>query len=330
MPTALITGITGQDGSYLADLLLSKGWEVAGLVRRTSADNRWRVDHLRDRVQWLEGDLLDQGSLIRAVQECAPDHVYNLAAQSFVGVSWREPTHTAEVTGLGALRMLEAVRLVRPEARVYQASSSELFGNCPGPHSADGPFRPRSPYGSAKLFAHATAINYRESYDMFVSCGVLFNHESPRRGREFVTRKVCIAAARAALGDRSPLHLGNLEARRDWGWAPDFVDAMHRMLDADAPSDHVVATGVSHSVRDLASRAYATVGLNYEDFVVVDPKFLRPADVHVLIGDPEPARQALGWSPTVDFDEMVRRMVEAEMHRLSVEPSLISQDGAAR
>jgi GDPmannose 4,6-dehydratase len=312
---ALITGITGQDGSYLAELLLARGYEVWGLVRRTSTDGSWRIAHLagEPRLHLVAGDLLDGGSLLRAVEEARPDEVYHLAAQSFVGRSWREPEATAEVTGLGALRLLEAVRVCAPGARVYQASTSEMYGELRGVAAGpEGPFRPRSPYGVAKLFAHHTAINYRESYGMFVATGVLFNHESPRRGPEFVTSKVCRAAALAA-GDRSHrVRLGNLDARRDWGWAPDYVDAMWRMLQTDRPLDLVVATGTSRSVRDLCEAAFGAVGLDWRDHVEVDEALLRPADIEALIGDPSGAKAAIGWVPTVDFGELVRRMVAAE------------------
>ncbi len=317
MARVLITGITGQDGSYLADQLVDAGDEVFGLVRRTSSDQPWRLAHLEGRVTLIEGDLLDQASLIRAVGDAQPDEIYNLAAQSFVGRSWREPVHTAEVTGLGALRVLEAVRLARPEAKVYQASTSEMFGDVPASRiTSGGPFRPRSPYGSAKLFAHTSAINYRESYDMFVCTGILFNHESPRRGPEFVTRKIAMAAARASLGDPTPVQLGNLDARRDWGWAPDFVDGMVRMMRHPEPLDLVLGTGVSHSVRDLCEAAYGAVGLDWTDHCEVDPKLLRPADIDVLTGSWVEAEQTLGWRPTVSFALMVERMVEAERQRL--------------
>ncbi|HMV70325.1 MAG TPA: GDP-mannose 4,6-dehydratase, partial [Myxococcota bacterium] len=296
MTSALITGVTGQDGSYLAELLLARGYSVYGLVRRSSSADAWRIAGIRDRLTLLDGDLLDQGSLLRAIEESAPDEVYNLGAQSFVGRSWREPVHTAEVTGLGALRVLEAVRALRPQARVYQASTSEMYGDLGDrPATADGPFAPRSPYGTAKLFAHTTAIAYRASYGMFVATGILFNHESPRRGVEFVTRKVCRAAARAAAGDPEPLRLGNLDARRDWGWAPDYVEAMWRMLQHERPLDLVVATGETRSVRDLCAAAYGCVGLDWRDHVRADASLLRPADIGALRGDPGPAREAIGW-----------------------------------
>ena len=316
MKRALITGITGQDGSYLAERLLTEGTAVFGLVRRGSTDGLQRIAHLTDDITLLDGDLLDAGSLLRAVEESQPSEVYNLAAQSFVGRSWREPVHTAEVTGLGALRMLEAVRFAAPDAHVYQASTSEMYGGTKGRVTASGPFHPRSPYGSAKLFAHASAVNYRESYDMHVSCGILFNHESPRRGVEFVTKKVARAAARIKAGLDHTVALGNLDARRDWGWAPDFVDAMVSMVRAERPEDYVIGTGVSHSVRDLCEAAFRAVGLDWQEHVVVDQGLLRPADVDVLVGDYSRVEEALGWRPTVTFDEMVSRMVQHEVAAL--------------
>jgi GDPmannose 4,6-dehydratase len=322
MPSALITGITGQDGSYLAEILLDRGYRVTGLVRRTSSFDPWRIAHLLDRVRLVDGDLLDHGSLLRAVEAAEPDHVSNLAAQSFVGRSWNEPVLTAEVTGLGALRLFEAVRSAAPAARVYQASTSEMYGDLGGAlATARGPFAPRSPYGTAKLFAHTTGICWRESFGMFVANGILFNHESPRRGVEFVTRKVCRAAARAALGDRAKLRLGNLAARRDWGWAPDYAEAMVRMLEHDAPLDLVVATGESRSVEDLCAAAFAVVGLDWRAWVEVDPSLLRPNDIGALCGDPAPAAEAIGWRPTVGFQEMVKRMVEAELHHAPGAPA---------
>jgi GDPmannose 4,6-dehydratase len=330
MTRALITGITGQDGSYLAEQLLGEGAEVWGLVRRTShADavpprlaSVLAQPDLAARLHLVDGDLLDLPSLLRAVREARPDEVYNLAAQSFVGRSWREPEHTAEVSGLGALRVFEAVRLERPEARVYQASTSEMYGELSGRHAtAQGPFQPRSPYGTAKLFAHTTAAAWRASYGMFVCSGILFNHESPRRGLEFVTRKVCRGAARAAAGDREPLRLGNLHARRDWGWAPDYVDAMVRMVRHPRPLELVVATGVSHSVADLCAAAYAAVGLDWRDHVRSDVALERPADIEDLRGDPAGAEAAIGWRPTVSFEELVQRMVRAEVDELGASGS---------
>lgn len=321
---ALITGITGQDGSYLAEHLLELGYEVFGLVRQVSSDATARLRSVRDRVTLLRGDLLDQGSLYRAVDASRPDEVYNLAAQSFVGRSWTEPVHTAEVTGLGALRVLEAVRERAPGARVYQASSSEMYGYAAGgPVSVDGPFVPHSPYGTAKLFAHRTAHVYRASHGVYAACGVLFNHESPRRGAHFVTRKICRGAARAhASRSAEPLPLGNLDARRDWGWAPDYVRAMHLLVQLDDPTDVVVGTGVSHSVRELAAAAYGSVDLDWERHVVVDPALVRPAEIDVLTGDPAQARELMGWAPEVGFEEMVARMVQAERELLRAGPHL--------
>jgi GDPmannose 4,6-dehydratase len=313
VPRALITGISGQDGSYLAEHLLNLGYEVHGLVRRTSGGTLWRLEGLEPRITLHPGDLLDSGSLTRAVERANPDEIYHLAAQSFVGRSWDEPVHTAEVTGLGTLRLLEVVRQLAPKARFYQASTSEMFGNAgSGQRRSSGPFHPRSPYATAKKFAHDTAVLWRESFGLYVSCGILFNHESPRRGPEFVTRKVAIGAARAARGDRTPLRLGDLNARRDWGWAPEYVVAMHRMLQGDAPVDAVVATGESHSVRDLCAEAFGAVNLDWRDHVVVDEALCRPAEVHDLVGDPSEAA-ALGWVASVRFPELVRRMVEAEL-----------------
>jgi GDPmannose 4,6-dehydratase len=309
---ALITGITGQDGSYLAELLLERGVEVFGLVRRTSGPMGGRLDGVLGRVRLIDGDVLDQGSLLRAVEESRPDQVFHLASQSFVGRSWREPVHTFEVTGLGTVRMLEAVRLLAPKARFYQASSSEMFGNSPGPHTVDGPFLPRSPYAIGKVTAHHFARNTRESYGTFVATGILFNHESPRRGPEFVTRKVAIAAARIAAGSAEKLRLGNLAARRDWGWAPDYVRAMVQLLDHDAPIDVIIGTGVSHSVAELCELAFAAVNLDWRDHVVEDPALMRPAEVPALVADRRDAEHVLGWTPTVGFEELVRRMVQAE------------------
>ncbi len=314
MPRALITGITGQDGSYLAEHLLALGYEVFGVVRQVSGDNTQRIQHLIDRLTLLQGDLLDQGSLVRAVQQARPDEVYNLAAQSFVGRSWKEPVHTAEVTGMGALRVFEAVRLVHRTARVYQASSSEMYGYAAdATPSARGPFEPHSPYGTAKLFAHHSALTYRQSFGLHMSTGILFNHESPRRGAHFVTRKITRGAARIHLGSAEPLLLGNLQARRDWGWAPDYVRAMHAMLQLDEPVDLVLGTGRSHSVADLAAAAFDRVGLDWREHVEVDPALVRPAEIEVLTGDPSPARELIGWEPSLSFEEMVGLMVDAEL-----------------
>lgn len=318
MKRALITGISGQDGSHLADLLLEKGYEVHGLVRRCSRPVVGRIEHILDRVVLHDGDLLDQASLDRAVAEATPDEVYNLAAMSFVGASWGQPTLTAEVTGLGTLRMLEAVRSNAPDARFYQASSSEMFGSAPAPQSEATPFHPRSPYGVAKVFAHQMTVNYRESYGLHASCGILHNHESERRGLEFVTRKISHGIAEIALGLRDSLSLGNLDARRDWGYAPNFVKAMWLMLQQDEPDDYVIATGRTHSVGEFLDAALAAAGLEGERERVVrsDPALLRPAEVHVLCGDASKACERLGWVPTVGFGELVRRMVEHDLEAL--------------
>lgn len=311
---ALITGITGQDGSYLADFLLGKGYEVCGVVRRSSVENFERIQHLRDRVRLVQADLLDQLSLIRMLQEFRPAEVYNLAAMSFVPTSWTQPVLTAEFTAVGVTRLLEAVRLVDRGIRFYQASSSEMFGKVrETPQTEDTPFHPRSPYGVAKAYAHWITINYRESYDLFACCGVLFNHESPRRGREFVSRRITDGVARIKSGSERELHLGNLEARRDWGYAGDYVKAMWMMLQQPGPSDYVVATGQSHSVRDLVTLAFEAAGLDWRKHVVTDPSLLRPADVEDLVGDASRARRVLGWQPEVSFEELVRMMVEHDL-----------------
>lgn len=307
MRRALITGISGQDGSYLAELLLARGFEVHGIVRRTSTADWPRLRHLSGRIHLHLGDMLDFPSLLAAVSAVRPQHVYNLAAQSSVAESFRQPLHTADVVALGAARLFESVRVAAPEARVYQASSSEMLGG-PGPD-----FHPRSPYASAKVHAHHLAVNYRESHGMFVVCGLLFNHESPRRGPEFVTRRIARGVAAIAQGRARTLTLGNLEARRDWGWAPDYVAAMLAMLELDAPQDVTVATGESWSVQDFAARAFASAGLDWREHVRVDPALLRPADIAELRGDPEPARRVLGFRPSVDFDGLVARMVESEL-----------------
>jgi GDPmannose 4,6-dehydratase len=314
---ALITGITGQDGSYLAELLVEEGYEVYGLVRRSSSDRLERIEHLLERVELVRGDLLDQTSLVRALEASRPDEIYNLAAQSFVPTSFQEPVLTAEFTALGVTRMLEGVRHVCPEARFYQASSSEQFGQVPvSPQDESTPFWPRSPYGVAKLYAHWITVNYRESYGLFACCGILFNHESPRRGPEFVTRKVCLGAARIKLGLASRLELGNLEAQRDWGFAGDYVRAMWRMLQRGEPSDYVIATGVQHSVRDLVRIAFDEVGLDWKDHVDVAPNLIRPADIDRLVGDASKARRELGWQPSMGFEELVRTMVRSDLARL--------------
>jgi GDPmannose 4,6-dehydratase len=314
---ALITGITGQDGSYLAELLLAEQYEVHGIVRRPLGEGCWRIAHLLDRLQVHHADLLDEWSLLRLLESVKPDEVYNLAAQSFVPTSWSQPLLTGEVNALGVARLLEAIRQVNPRIRFYQASSSEMFGRVrQEPQNEDTPFWPRSPYGAAKAYGHWIAVNYRESYDLFVCSGILFNHESPRRGLEFVTRKVTDAAARIKLGRATTLRLGNLEAMRDWGFAGDYVRAMWQMLQQDKPGDFVVATGVKHSVRDLVELAFAHVGLDPTKHVETDPSLLRPAEVTTLCGDASRARAALGWEPRVSFAELVQMMVDADLERV--------------
>ena len=320
MPTALITGITGQDGSYLVDLLLSKGYEVVGMVRRSSTVTFQRVQHIQNEITIIQGDLHDQSSLIDIVEKYQPDEVYNLAAQSFVPTSWNQPVLTGEVTALGVTRILEAVRLVNPKTRFYQASSSEMFGKVREvPQRESTPFYPRSPYGVAKVYGHWIVVNYRESYDMFAVSGILFNHESPRRGLEFVTRKITNGVARIKLGRAKELRLGNLEARRDWGYAGDFVNGMWLMLQQDEPKDYVLGTGVTHSVREFCEIAFSYVGLDYQDFVVQDPRFYRPAEVDLLVADPGKARQELDWSPKVNFQELIQMMVDADLRQVSKE-----------
>lgn len=314
---ALITGITGQDGSYLAELLLSKGYEVIGMIRRSSGERLERIESFRNRIILDHGDLLDEGSLVRLLSKYKPQEIYNLGAMSFVPTSWAEPILTGEFTGLGVTRMLEAVRQVDLKIKFYQASSSEMFGKVREvPQNEKTPFYPRSPYGVAKAYGHYITVNYRESYGLFAVGGILFNHESPRRGIEFVTRKVTDGAARIKLGLAKKLHLGNLEARRDWGYAGDYVKAMWLMLQQDQPEDYVIATGKSHSVRDLAKIAFKCVGLNYEDHIVLDKKLKRPAEVEHLIGDASKARRKLGWKPKVNFPEMIEMMVESDLKRL--------------
>ena len=318
MPTALITGITGQDGSYLAEHLLGKGYRVFGVVRRTSHHSYERIEHLLDRIEIVAADLLDQHSLTVVLQETRPDEVYNLAAQSYVPTSWTQPVLTGEFTALGVTRILEAIRLAHPAAKFYQASSSEMFGKVrESPQGETTPFYPRSPYGVAKVYAHWITVNYRESYQLYAVSGILFNHESPRRGIEFVTRKVSDGAARIKLGLATELRLGNLDAKRDWGFAGDYVDAMWRMLQESTPQDFVVGTGVAHSVRELVEIAFGHVGLDWRDHVVLDPAFLRPAEVDHLIGDPSKAHEQLGWKPTVDFKGLVTMMVDADLERHS-------------
>ncbi|HEX6105739.1 MAG TPA: GDP-mannose 4,6-dehydratase [Gemmatimonadales bacterium] len=318
MPKALITGVTGQDGSYLAELLLAKGYEVVGVVRRTSHHSYERIEHLLDRIEVVAADLLDQHSLTVVLQETRPDEVYNLAAQSYVPTSWSQPVLTGEFTALGVTRILEAIRLVHPTARFYQASSSEMFGKATEtPQRETTPFYPRSPYGVAKVYGHWITVNYRESYGLYAVSGILFNHESPRRGIEFVTRKVTDGVARIKLGLARELRLGNLEARRDWGFAGDYVEAMWRMLQQPAPQDYVVGSGETHSVRELVELAFSHVGLDWQEYVVSDPKYYRPAEVDLLLADPAKARRELGWSPQVGFRELVAMMVDADLERLS-------------
>ena len=318
---AIITGITGQDGSYLAELLLSKGYEVVGTVRRASAPNFWRVEHLRDRITIRPADLLDQLSILRLVDEVRPHEFYNLAAMSFVPASWDQPMLTGEFNAQGVTRMLEAVRQVDSKIRIYQASSSEMFGKVREvPQTESTPFYPRSPYGVSKVFAHYITVNYRESYDLFAVSGILFNHESPRRGLEFVTRKVTDGVARIKLGLASSLSLGNLDAHRDWGFAGDYVRAMWLMMQQDRPDDYVIATGESHSVRELVEVAFGRVGLDWNKYVKLDPKLIRPAEVDHLIGDASKARKALGWKPEIDFKGLIHMMVDADLERLSRSP----------
>jgi GDPmannose 4,6-dehydratase len=316
----LITGITGQDGSYLAQSLLGRGYEVYGTVRRSSTESFERIQHLRDRLVLHQADLLDQLSMVRVVDEVRPHELYNLAAQSFVPTSFSQPLLTGEFTALGVTRILEAIRLVDPKIRFYQASSSEMFGNVPRePQDEDTPFWPRSPYGVAKVYGHWITVNYRESYGMFACSGILFNHESPFRGKEFVTRRITDAAARIKLGLQDKVRIGNLDAQRDWGFAGDYVEAMWLMLQQESPGDFVVATGEKHSVRDLAELAFRHVGLNWEDHVEVDPKRFRPADVNTLRGDASRARRQLGWEPKVTFRQLIEMMVEADLRRVEEE-----------
>src|SRR5262252_1997910 len=318
---ALITGVTGQDGSYLAEFLLAKGYEVYGLVRRSSLEKYDRIEHIADRVRFVEGDLTDQSSLDQAIGQTQPDEIYNLAAQSFVPVSWNQPVLTADVTGLGALRVLEAIRKHSPKTRFLQASSSEMFGKVvESPQTETTRFHPRSPYGVAKVFAHHITVNYRESYGIFACSSICFNHESPRRGSEFVTRKVTQHAARIKLGLTNKLKMGNLDAQRDWGYAGDYIRAMWLMLQQPEADDFVIATGESHSVRELVEVAFGHAGLDWERYVRLDPRFLRPAEVDHLIGDPAKARQVLGWQPEVDFTGLVTMMVDADVERLTTVP----------
>ena len=318
MQTALITGITGQDGSYLAELLLSKGYRVIGVARRSSTVTSERIEHLLDQITVVQGDLHDQGSLLSLLEEYQPAEVYNLAAQSFVPTSWNQPALTGDITAIGVTRILEAIRFVNSKIRFYQASSSEMFGKVQEvPQSEDTPFYPRSPYGVAKVYGHWITVNYRESFDMFATSGILFNHESPRRGLEFVTRKITDGVARIKLGMAKEIRLGNLEAQRDWGFAGDYVDAMWRMLQQDKPESFVIGTGETHAVREFCEVAFRHVDLDYKEFVVQDERFYRPAEVDLLISDPTKARTVLGWEPAVSFKELVTMMVDTDMKRLA-------------
>ncbi len=311
---ALITGITGQDGSYLAEFLLSQGYDVIGMIRRSSTVNFERIRHIQDRITLVSGDLLDQGSLINVLREYRPQEVYNLAAQSFVPTSWKQPVFTGEVTALGVTRVLEAIRTVDPEIRFYQASSSEMFGKVREvPQRETTPFYPRSPYGVAKVYGHWITVNYRESYDLFAVSGILFNHESPRRGLEFVTRKITYHVAKIKLGLADKVALGNLDSKRDWGFAGDYVRAMWLMLQQDEPDDYVVGTGETHSVQELCEIAFSHVGLNWRDYVVQDPRFMRPAEVDLLVADPSKAHRVLGWKPEVSFEQLIGMMVDADL-----------------
>jgi len=317
MKKALITGITGQDGSYLAEFLLNKGYKVFGIKRRTSDLNYGNVEHIKDEIDFIYADMTDLPSLVAAVKKAMPDEVYNLAAQSFVQTSWEQPILTSEVNSIGVANLLEAIRLVKPDIRFYQASTSEMFGKVQAvPQNETTPFYPRSPYGVSKLFGHWITVNYRESYNMFTCSGILFNHESPRRGLEFVTRKVTNAVARIKYGLQKELRMGNLDAKRDWGFAGDYVKAMWLMLQQDSPDDYVIATGETHTIRELLEEAFGYVGLRYEDYVVVDPQYIRPAEVDILLGDYTKAYNKLGWKPEVSFKELVRMMVDHDLERV--------------
>lgn len=317
MKKVLITGITGQDGSYLADLLLEKGYEVYGMVRRSSVEKLDRIEHIRDRIKFVQADLLDQLSIINIIKEIKPDEVYNLAAMSFVTTSWSQPVLTGEFTGIGVTRVLEAIRLIKKDIKFYQASSSEMFGKVKEvPQNENTPFHPRSPYGVAKVYGHYITINYRESYDIFAVSGILFNHESPRRGLEFVTKKVTHAVAKIKLGLLEYLYLGNLDAKRDWGYAKDYVEAMWIMLQQDKPEDFVIATGENHSVKEWVQSSFACLDLDWKKYVKIDEKLLRPAEVDFLIGDSTKTRNVLGWKPKVNFEELVRIMVEYDYNEL--------------
>ncbi|MFO7928624.1 MAG: GDP-mannose 4,6-dehydratase [Candidatus Humimicrobiaceae bacterium] len=314
---ALITGITGQDGSYLAELLLEKGYEVYGMIRRSSVENLYRIEKIKHRIKFVQADLLDQLSIVNAVREAKPDEIYNLAAMSFVPTSWKQPVLTGEFTALGVTRMLEAVRHQSKDIKFYQASSSEMFGKVKEvPQSESTPFYPRSPYGVAKVYGHYLTVNYRESYDLLACCGILFNHESPRRGMEFVTKKVTDGAARIKLGLSDALYLGNLDAKRDWGYAKDYVKAMWLMLQQDNPEDYVVSTDRTHTVKEWVDAAFSCLDLDWQKYVKTDPRFLRPAEVDLLVGDSSKARKELGWKPEVDFDQLVKIMVEYDYNRL--------------
>jgi GDPmannose 4,6-dehydratase len=320
LPTAIITGITGQDGSYLAELLISKGYRVIGMMRRSSVVTFERIQHIQDQIEIIQGDLHDQSSLMNLMEQYKPDEVYNLAAQSFVPTSWNQPVLTGEVTALGVTRMLEAIRLLSPKTRYYQASSSEMFGKVREvPQNESTPFYPRSPYGVAKVYGHWITVNYRESYNLFSVSGILFNHESPRRGTEFVTRKITYAAVCIKLGLAKDLRLGNLDSRRDWGFAGDYVDAMYRLIQNDNPEDFVVGTDETHTVREFCEKAFSFLDLDYKEYVIQDPSFYRPAEVDLLVADSRRVRQKLGWAPKVDFDGLVRMMVDSDLVRLGKE-----------
>ena len=321
---ALITGVTGQDGSYLAEFLLGKGYEVYGMVRRSSSERYERIQHIQNQLRIIQGDMGGLSSLITAIRSVEPDEVYNLAAQSFVPTSWNQPIFTGDITGMGVTRMLEAIRTVNPAIRFYQASSSEMFGKVREvPQKETTPFYPRSPYGVAKVYGHWITVNYRESYNLFTCSGILFNHESPRRGMEFVTRKVTYHAAKIKLELANEIRIGNLDSKRDWGFAGDYVRAMWLMLQQDEPDDYVIATGHTHSVERLLAVAFAHVGLNWRDYAVQDQRFMRPAEVDLLVGDPSKAREKLGWRPEVSFEELIGMMVEADLKKLSDNPNLV-------
>jgi len=329
--TALITGITGQDGSYLAEFLLEQGYTVVGMTRRSSTDSMERIQHIEDRITLLQGDVLDQASLVAAIQAAEPTEIYNLAAMSFVPTSWNQPVLTGEFTGLGVTRMLEAIRQVNPKVRFYQASSSEMFGKVREiPQTELTPFHPRSPYGVAKAYGHFLTVNYRESFDLYAVSGILFNHESPRRGLEFVTRKVTDGVARIAHGQAHELKMGNLDSERDWGYAGDYVRAMWQMLQQDEPSDYVIATGVAHSVRDLCRIAFGHAGLDYEKYVVIDPTLYRPAEVDHLLGNAAKAKAVLGWEPKVEFEQLVTMMVDSDMARIGARLSAAGAQPASQ